>query len=260
MAKRMARFLAALYNETFRMADPNIAFALRGAPCTDMLRAEGAVLALSGGVLPSSVVEPVLEGDQRVSAQYLTEGQIQRGVLEELSSVDAGDHLDIAMFYLSDRTVVQELLHAARRGVTTRVILDPNKDAFGRQKGGIPNRQVAWELVTRSEGAITIRWYDTHGEQFHTKLMLAWHPDHVTAVGGSANLTRRNLDDFNLEADFRIQAPRGSPLADELGRYFERLWTNMAGDYTVDYSEYEDRSWLKRLVYRVQEWTGFSSY
>ena len=238
----------------------NIAFAMQGAPCADMLRAEGAILALSGGFLPSSAVEPVPVGDRRVSAEYLTEGQIQRGVLEEFGSLDAGDHLDIAMFYLSDRTVVQELLHAARRGVTTRIILDPNKDAFGRQKGGIPNRQVARELVTRSEGTIAIRWYDTHGEQFHTKLVLAWHPDHVTAVGGSANLTRRNLDDFNLEADFRIRAPRDSPLAGELDRYFERLWTNTAGDYTVDYSEYEDRSRLKRLVYRLQEWSGFSSY
>ncbi len=90
--------------------------------------------------------------------------------------------------------------------------------------------------------------------------MLAWHPDHVTAVGGSANLTRRNLDDYNLEADVKIKAPLDSKLAANLGRYFERVWTNTAGDYTVDYGVYEDQSWLKRLVYRVQEWSGFSSY
>ncbi|NNG16400.1 MAG: phospholipase [Gemmatimonadales bacterium] len=238
----------------------NVAFAMRGAPCADMLQAESAVLELSGGPMPSSGVEPVPEGDAAVSAQYLTEGQIQRRILEEIASLSSGDRLDIAMFYLSDRTVIRELLRAADRGVTTRVILDPNKDAFGREKGGIPNRQVARELVTRSEGTIALRWYDTHGEQFHTKLVLAWHPDHVTAVGGSANLTRRNLDDFNLEADVRIRAPRGSALAVEFERYFERLWTNTAGDYTVDYSQYEDRSWLKRLVYRLQEWSGFSSY
>jgi phosphatidylserine/phosphatidylglycerophosphate/cardiolipin synthase-like enzyme len=238
----------------------NIAFAMRGPPCVDMLRAEEAVLALSGDFLPSSGVEPAPDGDRKVSARYLTEGQIQRAILEELDSLNTGDRLDIAMFYLSDRTVVQGLLRAARRGVKTRVILDPNKDAFGRQKGGIPNRQVARELVMRSEGAIALRWYDTHGEQFHTKLVLAWHPDHVTAVGGSANLTRRNLDDYNLEADVKIEAPLDSELAANLSTYFERLWTNTAGDYTVDYSEYEDLSWLKRMVYRVQEWSGFSSY
>jgi phosphatidylserine/phosphatidylglycerophosphate/cardiolipin synthase-like enzyme len=238
----------------------NIAFAMRGPPCADMLRAERAVLAFSGGTMPLSEVDPIAEDTGAVSAQYLTEGQIQRGILEEIASLSAGDRLDIAMFYLSDRSIIQALLRAADRGVATRIILDPNKDAFGREKGGIPNRQVAHELVTRSDGAIALRWYDTHGEQFHTKLVLAWHPDHVTAVGGSANLTRRNLDDFNLEADVKVRAPHGSALAVEFEHYFTRLWTNAAGTHTVDYSQYEDRSWLKRLVYRLQEWSGFSSY
>lgn len=238
----------------------NIAFVTRGAPCTDMLRAEEAVIALSGDSLSASAVEPAPDSDQGISAQYLTEGQIQRGLLEELRALGAGDRLDIAMFYLSDRTVIGEVLRAVSRGVATRIILDPNKDAFGRQKGGIPNRQVARELLTRSDGAIALRWYDTHGEQFHTKLVLAWRPDRVVAVGGSANLTRRNLDDFNLEADFKIRAPRDSRLATQLDRYFERLWTNTAGHYTVGYEAYEDRAWLKRLIYRLQEWSGFSSY
>ena len=55
----------------------------------------------------------------------------------------AGDSIDVAMFYLSDRDTIGALLAAAKRGVTVRVILDPNKDAFGRTKNGIPNRSVS---------------------------------------------------------------------------------------------------------------------
>jgi len=238
----------------------NIAFVMRGGPCQDALRAEAAVLAFSGGIPPADSVDLVATGDPPTTAQYLTEGQIKRVVLEELEALNGGDRLDIAMFYLSDRSIIRALLGAARRGVGIRLMLDPNKDAFGRQKGGIPNRQVAHELVTQSGGRIAVRWYDTHGEQFHTKLVIGWHEGHIVAMGGSANLTRRNLDDFNLEADVKVTAPLDSRLAEDLGRYYERLWTNTSGQYTVDYNAYEDRSWLKRLIYRIQEWSGFSSY
>jgi len=238
----------------------NIAFAMGGGPCRDALRAEGAVLAFSGGGPLTDSVNQADAGNSRTTAQYLTEGQIKRAVLEEIGTLQGGNRLDIAMFYLSDRSIIRALLDAARRGVGIRLILDPNKDAFGRQKGGIPNRQVAHELVTRSGGQIALRWYDTHGEQFHTKLVIGWQEDHVVAIGGSANLTRRNLDDFNLEADVRVTAPLDSHLAEDVGRYYERLWTNVGGHYTIDYSAYEDRSRLKRMIYRLQEWSGFSSY
>jgi phosphatidylserine/phosphatidylglycerophosphate/cardiolipin synthase-like enzyme len=37
------------------------------------------------------------------------------------------------MFYLSERQI-EALKQAKKRGVDVRMILDPNKDAFGRQK------------------------------------------------------------------------------------------------------------------------------
>jgi len=61
---------------------------------------------------------------------------------------------------------------AAEAGVDVKIILDPSKDAFGREKNGIPNQPVAYELTKKSHGKIRIRWYHTHGEQFHTKLTL----------------------------------------------------------------------------------------
>ena len=181
-------------------------------------------------------------------------------MISTLDATGQGDSIDIAMFYLSDRGVIRALLDADRRGAKTRIILDPNKDSFGREKGGIPNRQVAYELTRKSSGRILVRWFDTHGEQFHAKLVVVRHAGRLTMFGGSANLTRRNLRDYNLEADLMVIAPRDATVSRRVMGYVERIWTNRGGQYTVEYETYEDRSILKRLVYRVQEFAGLSSY
>src|SRR5699024_12297064 len=48
-------------------------------------------------------------------------------------------------------------------------IFDPDEDAFGRKKNGVPNRSVADELVG---AGVDVRWCDTHGEQCHAKFLL----------------------------------------------------------------------------------------
>ncbi len=81
----------------------------------------------------------------------------------------AQEHLDLAMFYLSERQIIKALIAAQQRGVQVRVLLDPNKDAFGREKNGIPNRQVASEL---NAAGVKVRWCNTQGEQCHNKMMM----------------------------------------------------------------------------------------
>ena len=80
--------------------------------------------------------------------------------------------------------MIQALIAAAKRGVAVRVILDPNKDAFGRTKNGIPNRSVATELAAASDGAIKVRWFRTHGEQFHSKLVVGAHAGRILVHAG----------------------------------------------------------------------------
>ena len=162
------------------------------------------------------------------------------------------------MFYLSGRRVIGAIKAAARKGASVRLLLDPNKDAFGRQKGGIPNRQVAREFVGMGDGGIEVRWYDTHGEQFHTKLLALHSTRGTTLLGGSANLTRRNLGDYNLEADLLVRA--SDALAAQASDYFERLWSNDSGHFSVPYEAYADNSWVKRVIYRLQEFSGLSSF
>ncbi|SDS87912.1 Phosphatidylserine/phosphatidylglycerophosphate/cardiolipin synthase [Paenibacillaceae bacterium GAS479] len=196
-----------------------------------------------------------------VGVQLLTEGRIQEHALRDLRAAGKGDRVWLGMFYLADRKVIQELLAASDRGSLVRLILDPNEVAFGNSKIGVPNRPVAAELLEKSENRIHIRWYNTDKEQYHTKLMLIAGADGSVVHNGSANFTTRNLEDLNLETNLRVEAPAGSKTALETEAYFERLWNNDGGRFTLDYSEYEEKTeWLKRILYRMQDQLGFTTF
>ena len=165
--------------------------------------------------------------------QVLTEGEIGAAIVRNFAGARAGDSVDIAMFYLSDRPVIRALLSAASRGVTIRVLLDPNKDAFGFEKSGLPNREVASELVAASGGVIKVRWYRTHGEQFHAKIAAIRGEKQLWMTLGSANFTRRNLGDYNLEANAIVTTPPGSPIEPEMLAWFESLWQNHPGAHRI---------------------------
>ena len=224
--------------------------------------------AFSGHDVPAHVMDEWTELEGSSTTRFVTEGKIQTVLIDELEVMRAGDRLDVAMFYLSGRRVIRAIKSAVRRGGWVRLLLDPNKDAFRRPKGGIPNRQVAREFMAMAEtgigeggmggGGIAVRWYDTHGEQFHTKL-LAFHTNRgTTLLGGSANLTRRNLGDYNLEADLLVRA--NDTLGARASAYFDRLWSNHDGHFSVPYEAYADDSWVKRVMYRLQEFAGLSSF
>lgn len=240
----------------------NIAFVANGEIVNDFIAAELAVAKFSGLELSAQdfVPAPSVHASDSVQMRLLTEGEIRRSVLQSIGSTAAGEEINIGMFYFSDRKVIRELLAAAERGVTIRLILDPNKDAFGRQKNGIPNRQVAAELTEKAGDNLQIRWYDTHGEQFHTKLVWIKKKENSVIIGGSANLTKRNIGDFNLESDLEITAPNESEVVRNISLYFERIWNNQDGAYTLDADAYYDSSLLKKIIYRFQEWSGMSTF
>ena len=235
----------------------NVALVVRGALAGDLLRAEQAVARMSG----VSFVMPQIHSKSdagSTAVQLLTEGKIKAAILRDLAACRKSDAIDLAMFYFSDRDLIGAIESAANRGVAIRIILDPNKDAFGRQKNGIPNRPVAHELTAKF--AVPVRWYETRGEQFHTKLLIVTKGNERIAYAGSANYTRRNLDDLNLEASLRVATPRESELAGKLAAYFDRIWSNDGGVYTGPYEEFRDDSAAHRLLYRFQESFGFSSF
>jgi len=125
----------------------------------------------------------------------------------------------------------------------------------------VPNRPVARDL---HRAGIPVRWAQTHGEQFHTKTMT-----HRARDGGwqfllgSANFTRRNLDDYNLETNVHVQSSQPSPLIDELMAPFEQRWRQGPEHpvtLSLPYEAWQDESTLKYWRYRVMEATGLSTF
>lgn len=237
----------------------NIAFIAQGAVVQEVVESETAVASLSGETLPRWDM-PARPESGGVHLRLLTEGKIKSRLLTALAQCGSGGSVRMAMFYLSDREVIAALLAAADRGAEVRLLLDPNKDAFGRKKNGIPNRPVAQELVEKSQGRIQVRWYGTHGEQFHSKLTMISLPGETVLIGGSANLTRRNLDDLNLEADLEVTAPADSQVVRGTTGYFERIWQNQGGVYSLDFKEFAEKSPLKYALYRFQEASGMATF
>jgi hypothetical protein len=257
-------------------AHSNVALQLAGEALRPLLRSELAIARMSGwqpraanaalaalAPLPAEgPAEAAAVSGTDSTATILTEGAIRTALLEALDATGRGDAIDIAQFYFSDRQVITALLEAARRGASVRVVLDPNKDAFGFEKSGIPNREVGSELIAASDGAIHLRWYRTHGEQFHSKLAAIRRGDRLWLLLGSANFTRRNLGDYNLEADVAIDTPANGELAADVATWFEALWSNRPGaqEFTADAELYAEPSQARYWLYRFQEASGLSTF
>ncbi len=245
-------------------AHSNVGVVFSGPAARAVLETEQAVLNFSGGqALPTNAVPCVSTQAQptasAVRVQVVSEEKIADMAEALIDAAGAGDALDLVMFYLADRPIIRALKSAARRGVTLRVVLDPNKDAFGREKNGMPNRQVARELVA---AGVPVRWAVTRGEQMHAKMLLAKRADgSADLLLGSANFTRRNVRDYNLETDVRVSGRLGAPALSDAAAFADRLWTNAGGRvFTAGYEAFRDDSRWRVLLYRMQEATGLCTW
>lgn len=241
-------------------AHSNTALRFSGAAALDLLETEAAVLRMSGQTPPFSVpaLKPAV-GVADLQLQILTEAAIRDAVLTAIQRTRFGDHIRLAQFYLSHREMIEALTAARKRGVTVRLLLDPNKDAFGRQKSGLPNRQAALEL---NQAGVRIRWCATQGEQCHSKLLLITGRNRdAELIMGSANYTRRNLDNYNLETNVRLLAPTDAEIIENTRSLFERRWNNRDGRlYSRGYSAFADESRLRYWQYRLMEFSGWSTF
>ncbi|MFF2912294.1 phospholipase D-like domain-containing protein [Paenibacillus sp. NPDC057934] len=245
----------------------NIALEVQGPILADILQTEQAAAHLSG-TGPLLRKEPVFsqanEGnaEEHLEVRYLTEGKIYTYTLEAISSAQQGDTVWMGMFYLADDKIIKALLEASKRGAIVRLLLDPNQNAFGRDKIGIPNRPVAMDLNRRSDGKIAIRWYNTTKEQYHAKLLFVSKENGKSVVlGGSSNFTARNLDDYNLENNLWVTTQRNQPLYTEVEAYFTRLWNNDGAAYSLPLDTYQSEvTWIKYMVFRMQKFLGFTTF
>ena len=236
----------------------NVALIVTGNTAIDVLKTEQAVGRISKGDIPMVIVGEFEAEKSLPQVQLLTEEAIYQATLTLIKTAKPQQQIDLAMFYLSERQIVKALIAAHQRGVKLRVLLDPNKDAFGRQKNGIPNRQVASEL---NAAGITVRWCNTQGEQCHSKMIIKHDAAQAELILGSANFTARNLKNYNLESDLRVLGAAKAPVFNDANQYFDTAWENLDGkNMSVAYSQYADESQLKYALYRLMEWSGLSTF
>jgi len=239
-------------------AHGNIAVRFSGPAVADLFETERAVLNFSGGGEVGIAVNPVDE-QSGTHVAVLTESAIEEALLESIYRAGEGDRIMISVFYLSDRDVVWALKEASGLGADVRVVLDPNFDAFGHDKNGIPNRQAGPEL---NVSGVDIRWCHTHGEQCHAKMLLADYAGGMSRlIAGSANFTRRNLHDLNLETDVMVEGPSWENVFKDARGYFSLIWDNRPDEhYTVPFEKYAEDSIAKDYMYRFMEATGLSTF
>ncbi len=189
-----------------------------------------------------------------ISVQYFADEGLLYSLKNEIDKSIKGDFIEIAVFLLSDKKVIEKLLSASKRGVDIKIILDTNENYFGVKKFGVPNKPVAEKLFKGSDGKIAIRWYDSQGEQFHTKLAVFKRKDNKNIIlMGSSNFARNNIINYNLQSDVKILADSDSLIMQEVDFYFNMIWFNQNRNYTADFNEFRDKSFYKKLTYEREQ-------
>jgi hypothetical protein len=196
---------------------------------------------------------PPLEGRGvgAIDVRFLTEGAIAAALLDDIRAAGNGDEIGMAVDDLADRRLIAALLAAAARGVQVQVLLRAN---------AMPNSSVAGEL-TRGGGRIQVRRH-SGAVGSYPKLLLVRHRADSWLTLGSANFTRRHLDDLNLEAAVTLRLPARAAPARAAADYFARLWAGAAAADTAaaGTADFAQTSAAEYWRYRWAEATGLSRF
>ncbi|MEG1642016.1 MAG: phospholipase D-like domain-containing protein [Synergistaceae bacterium] len=237
----------------------NVAVFIESDMINDIIESERAVAKFSGIDIPKFEykAEEKLLSDNKI--RLLTDGAIGEGLKENIDKAEKGDTINIGIFYISEFELLSKLGEASHRGANVKIIADPNKDAFGMKKNGRPNREALTKLKTNVPN-VEIKWYNTTGEQYHAKIALFEFEDSNTIILGSGNYTRRNIDAYNMESDVEIRTSKNSEISQNVTAYFDMIWNNKNGIYTVNFDKFKKESKISYLFYIVQEALGLCSW
>jgi len=181
-----------------------------------------------------------------IDVRFLSEGAIEGSLLDALAAAGRDDRISIAVEALTDRPLIVAALRAAARGARLQVLLARNP---------APNRAVAGELLRDGGGRIEVRWSPIEPKAAHPRLLILQHRNDLWVNWGSANFTRRNLGDLNLEADVEIRMPARSAPARALNGHFAEAWSNADDD-----PAFARDSAAAYWRYRLTEAAGLSSF
>lgn len=235
----------------------NVAMVFRGKSMEDLIKSESIFFDKLPDVIENFKAEEVTSP---YKLKVITEGKIYDEISKNIRESKEGDEINLGIFYLSEFRILRELGEAAKRGVNVKIIADLNKDAFGLEKNGSPNRPALSQLK-EDYPDINIRWYQTSGEQFHTKFIYFDFKDKdPLAILGSANYTRRNLDNYNLETNLAVEMKKDSQMAGEMKNYYARIWNNEDGDYTLPIEDFYESRFFMRILWKIQEKIGLCTW
>jgi hypothetical protein len=187
-----------------------------------------------------------LRGVGSIDARFLTEGGIEAALLDAIAASGRDDQICIAVENLSDRRLIAASLAAAARGARVQVLLDRN---------GVPNHAAAGELLRDGGGRVEVRWYATGQAASSPRLLAVRHRNDLWLNLGSANFTRRNLGDLNLEAGVELRMPARAGTARAVNDYFAEIWSG--ADRETHTAEESPAAYWR---YRFAEATGLSSF
>ena len=199
--------------------------------------------------------------NNKYKLQFVTEAKIGEHLDKDIENTKAGDEILMGMYFLADRGVVDRLIKASNRGVKIRIIFDRSRDAFGMSTNGLPNKPVSKKLKKKTKNKIEIKWYFTNNEQYHTKITLIKKTDgNVIIQTGSANLIRKNIRGYIMDANFRILTNADSKLTRDIYTYFDRLWENKDGLFTVNFDDEPTTKASTDFMYKILDATQLGSF
>ena len=133
-----------------------------GAPCSvaDLLETEKAVVDFSASQIemPDMALPEILSGEPTV--QILTEGKIRDALLSAFGRAGQGDQVDVAVFYLSDRGIIDAIADAHDRGAQVHLDAVRNRPdpAAGMTPPTGPLRPYLRKTPTSSSSADQRNW------------------------------------------------------------------------------------------------------
>ena len=242
-------------------AHGNVALSFTGSSVLDLIDSERAVVAFSSEedpladwTLPNSepaskpFEKPVIL--KRQAYKWSPKARFAWLYLPPSTEPAGATQLDMAVFYLSDHGVVDGLVAARKRGASVRVLLDPNKDAFGRKKKWRPQPSGRCGLKRQPYKRALVR-HPRRNNAMQKMLNAHYATGDNFLLLGSANFTRRNLQDLNLETSVVVRGLSESAVFQDAKRYFNLVWHNESGrTFSVEYEVYADESLRKKIPIR----------
>lgn len=206
--------------------------------------------------LPNKTFNIPESTNDKIKLQYFTESQTAKDISKELANTLPGEKVIIAQFFLSDRGIINDIRKAVRRGVKFEIILN-------NSTAGLPNKAAAGELMkyARKHGYdLQVRFYNKGEEMYHSKLMSILKKEYLITYGGSTNFTRRNMRDYNLENEIKIISHYDQNFSKSILDYYDRIWSNRDGIFTLDYDDHKNEKVLNDLLFRFVEINGLGIF